>query len=82
MHPVRKSSVLSRSGGIQGDLICERLYVCKGLSEAALQVAFVLILPVLFQINGIWMSIIMAELCALIITMICLLKNRDRYQYA
>lgn len=47
-----------------------------------LQVAFVMVLPVLFQINGIWMSIVMAELCALVITLICLLKNRDRYQYA
>ena len=47
-----------------------------------LQVFFVLILPMLFSVNGIWMSIIMAELCAMIITISCLVKYRDKYGYA
>lgn len=47
-----------------------------------LQVFFVLTLPMLFSLNGIWMSIILAEFCAVIITIYCLVKYRDKYGYA
>lgn len=46
-----------------------------------LQVVFVLTLPVFFQLDGNWMSIVMAELCSVVITAICLIKNRERYHY-
>jgi Na+-driven multidrug efflux pump len=45
------------------------------------QVAGVLILPMLFDLDGIWMSIVAAELVALILTAICLVKYRGRYHY-
>ena len=45
------------------------------------QVAAVLILPMLFDLDGIWMSIVAAELVALILTAICLVKYRGRYHY-
>ena len=46
------------------------------------QILFVLTLPELFGINGIWLSIVAAELCALILTVVCLIANRAKYQYA
>lgn len=52
------------------------------LRALVLQVLFVLILPLIFQLNGIWMSIVLAELCALLVTVACLMKYRERYHYA
>ena len=47
-----------------------------------LQVVFVMTLPMFFHLDGIWMSIVLAELCAVIITAVCMIKNRARYHYA
>ena len=41
----------------------------------------VIILPIFFGLNGIWFSIIVAELSALIITVIFIITNRKRYHY-
>jgi putative MATE family efflux protein len=46
------------------------------------QVAAVLILPLIFELDGIWMSIVAAELIALILTAVCFLKYRGKYHYA
>ncbi len=46
------------------------------------QIAAVLVLPVFFDLDGIWMSIVAAELVALILTAFCLVKFRGRYHYA
>ncbi len=46
------------------------------------QVAAVLILPVFFELDGVWMSIVAAELTALVLTAVCLVKYRGRYHYA
>ena len=46
------------------------------------QVAAVLILPVFFGVDGIWASIVAAELVALVLTALCCVKFRKRYHYA
>ncbi len=45
------------------------------------QIAAVLILPLLFDIDGIWSSVVVAELMAAMLSLICLLANRRRYHY-
>lgn len=46
------------------------------------QVAAVLLLPLIFGLDGIWFSVVVAELAALVLTVICFLTFRKRYQYA
>lgn len=46
-----------------------------------LQVIFVLTLPLMFDLYGVWMSIVMSELTAIVLTSSCLWKNRLRYHY-
>ena len=41
----------------------------------------VLILPIFFGINGVWWSIVVAELLAAIVTTVFLAANRKKYQY-
>ncbi len=45
------------------------------------QVASVMILPVFFKLDGIWLSIVAAELLALTVTALWLVKLRKRYHY-
>jgi Na+-driven multidrug efflux pump len=45
------------------------------------QIAAVLILPVFFELDGIWFSVVAAELAALVLTVLCLMKYRKRYHY-
>ena len=45
------------------------------------QVAAVLLLPVLFELDGVWFSIVTAEACSLAVTVICILKFRKKYGY-
>ena len=51
------------------------------LRTLVFQAAAILILPVLFGINGIWLSIVAAESLALFVTFAFLVKNRERYHY-
>ena len=46
------------------------------------QIAAVLILPVFWGLDGIWFSIVAAELMALLLTVFCFIKFRKRYHYA
>ena len=46
------------------------------------QIAAVMLLPLVLQLDGIWLSIVVAELAALILTVICFVKYRKRYHYA
>lgn len=60
-----------------------------GLTSAAIsflrtlvfQVAAVLILPAIFDINGIWASIVVAELMAVIISAVFIVAKRKKYGY-
>ena len=45
------------------------------------QVAAVLLLPLIWQLDGIWMSIVAAELAALLLTGLLFVKYRKRYRY-
>ena len=51
------------------------------LRTCLFQVAAVLILPVFWWIDGVWFSIVAAELLAMGVTVLCLGKYRARYQY-
>lgn len=46
------------------------------------QVVSVLILPRIFGINGVWSAVIVAEGLSLILTVVCLMRYRSKYQYA
>ena len=45
------------------------------------QIAAVMLLPIFFGLDGIWWSVVAAELAALILTVICFAKFKDRYHY-
>jgi putative MATE family efflux protein len=45
------------------------------------QVAAVLILPLVFDLDGIWFSVVAAELAALVLTAFFTVKYRNRYHY-
>ena len=45
------------------------------------QIAAVMILPLFFDLDGIWFSIVAAELAALVLTVIFLIVYRKRYHY-
>lgn len=51
------------------------------LRTLVFQVAAVLILPMLFEIDGIWLSIIVAELMAAGVTVIFIIAKRKKYHY-
>lgn len=51
------------------------------LRTCLFQVAAVLILPIFWGIDGVWLSIVAAELLAMIVTVLCLGANRARYRY-
>ena len=46
------------------------------------QTAAVLLLPLIFDLDGIWASIVAAEFVALLLTVFCFVKYRKRYHYA
>ena len=51
------------------------------LRTLVFQAAAVLILPILFELDGIWWAMTTAEVCAFVISGIFLLPNRNRYGY-
>ena len=46
------------------------------------QVITILVLPAIWGINGIWLSVVIAEIFAVIISIICFIKNKKKYEYA
>lgn len=51
------------------------------LRTLVFQVAAVLIFPIFFEIDGIWISIVAAELVAAVVTVLFLIGKRKKYQY-
>lgn len=51
------------------------------LRTVVFQVAFVLLLPIVLKIDGIWCSVAFAELCSLVVAIIMLYNNKDKYHY-
>lgn len=46
------------------------------------QIICLLLLPAIFDVNGIWISIVVAEFLAISVTATLIIKNRKKYQYA
>lgn len=46
-----------------------------------IEVSTVLILPIIFGLNGIWYSTVVSEILAIAITIITFIKMNKRYQY-
>ncbi len=46
------------------------------------QVICVLLLPQFFGLNGLWLSVVIADVLSLFVTIICLIKYRKNYHYA
>ena len=46
------------------------------------QVAFIFILPLLLDLNGIWLAVVGAEICSLIVSVSFFVANRKKYKYA
>ena len=51
------------------------------LRTVVFQASAVMILPIFLKLNGIWLSIVVAELMSFIITFIFLIVKRKKYQY-
>lgn len=45
------------------------------------QVAAILILPAIWGTNGIWLTVVVAEVLSLIVSVICFVLNRKKYEY-
>ena len=52
------------------------------LRTLVFQAAAVLLLPVFFGLDGIWWSVVVSDLAAILLTTICMIKYRKRYHYA
>lgn len=46
------------------------------------QVAAIIVLPILWELNGVWLAIVAAEIFALIVSAVCLAALRKKYHYA
>lgn len=51
------------------------------LRTLVFQIAAVLLLPLIFKINGVWISIVVAECMALLLTFVFLIRKRTKYHY-
>lgn len=56
--------------------------VISFLRTLVFQIAMIYILPAIIGINGIWLAVVVAEILALFVSIIFLLKNRKKYEYA
>ena len=45
------------------------------------QVVCVLVLPLIWKLNGIWLAIVIAEVMGLILSFVLLAKNKRKYGY-
>ena len=55
--------------------------VISFLRTVVFEVAFIMILPMFFGLDGIWCAIIVAELSALLITAVFFFRLRGKYDY-
>ncbi|MBR6656937.1 MAG: MATE family efflux transporter [Oscillospiraceae bacterium] len=55
--------------------------VISFLRTVVFQVAAVMILPIFWEIDGIWWSMVVSELLSFAVTMFCLAKYKNRYHY-
>ena len=55
--------------------------VISFLRTLLFQIAAVLVLPIFLKLDGIWLSIIVAELLALVVVLVFFVKMRPKYGY-
>lgn len=55
--------------------------VISFLRTMVFQIAAVLILPLIWELNGIWMSVIVAEISAAVLTVLYWIKKKNQYGY-
>ena len=51
------------------------------LRTLVFQIAMIFILPAIWKISGIWLSVVFAEILSAIVSIICIVKNRKKYEY-
>ncbi len=51
------------------------------LRTLVFQIVMIFVLPIIWGLNGIWLAVVFAEILALIVSIICLIINRKKYQY-
>lgn len=56
--------------------------VISFLRTLLFQIAMIFLLPRFLGLNGIWLSVVVAEVLSLIVSIIFLLRNKQKYQYA
>ena len=52
------------------------------LRSLILQAIMIFVLPMLLGLDGVWLSVVVAELLTVIVTVICFITNRKKYHYA
>lgn len=52
------------------------------LRTLVFQVAAIIVLPILWEVSGVWLAIVVAEIFALIVSAVCLAALRKKYHYA
>lgn len=52
------------------------------LRTLVFQIAMIFLLPLIWGIDGIWVSVVFAEILALIVSIVFLILNKEKYQYA
>ena len=56
--------------------------VISFLRTLVLQIAAVMLLPLIWDIDGIWWSVVVAEVMAVLVGILFLIAKRKKYQYA
>ncbi len=51
------------------------------LRTLVFQVIMIFLLPAIWGLNGIWLAVVFAELLSIIVSIICFIKNRKKYEY-
>lgn len=51
------------------------------LRTLVFQVVCVLVLPLIWELDGIWLAIVFAEIIALVVSLVLLIKNKSKYGY-
>lgn len=45
------------------------------------QLIMIIVLPMIFKLNGVWLAVVVAEILALFVSVICFRLNRKKYEY-
>ncbi len=51
------------------------------LRTLVFQILTIIVMPILFGINGVWLSVVVAEFLALIVSIVCIVTQRKKYKY-